>query len=169
VEVGVARGMTSVFLLEHMRQTGDMRTYVCVDTFSGFTKQDVAHEVKVRGKKHNHFRGFKYNNKEIFENNLRKCGFDNFSVFECDAGTFEWGEIPIIDVMLLDVDLYAPTKAVLENSIEHWSKSARIMIDDISPGGDYDGAFQAYHEFCESTGLPEMRIGKKGGVIVLGC
>src|ERR1700730_17088792 len=38
-EVGVARGMTSVFLLEHMRQIGDKRTYVCIDTFSGFRKE----------------------------------------------------------------------------------------------------------------------------------
>src|ERR1700730_10078460 len=32
VEVGVARGMTTVFLLEHMKKIGDTRTYVCMDT-----------------------------------------------------------------------------------------------------------------------------------------
>lgn len=167
VEVGVARGMTSVFLLEHMRQTGDRRTYVCLDTFSGFTKQDVEHEVKVRGKKRSHFRGFQYNQKTIFEENLWKCGFDNVVVHECDAGSFDWRGIPFIDVMLLDVDLYVPSKAVLANSFERWSKCARIMLDDISPAGDYDGAFHAYREFCESNGFPEVKIGNKGGVIVI--
>jgi hypothetical protein len=168
VEVGVARGMTSVFLLEHMKQMGDRRAYVCLDTFSGFTRRDVEHEVKVRGKEWNHFRGFQYNQKKIFEENLRKCGFDNVVVHECDAGEFDWRGIPLIDVMLLDVDLYVPTKAVLANSFERWSKRARIMLDDISPGGDYDGAFQAYREFCKSNGFPEVKIGNKGGVIVIG-
>ena len=36
VEIGVARGETSVFLLEHLRTTGDRRTLVLVDTFNGF-------------------------------------------------------------------------------------------------------------------------------------
>jgi len=52
VEVGVARGMTSAFLLEHMKQTGDRRPYVCIDTFSGFLEADVDHEVKMRRSSH---------------------------------------------------------------------------------------------------------------------
>jgi hypothetical protein len=167
VEVGVARGMTSVFLLEHMRQLGDQRTYICLDTFSGFTSQDVEHEVKARGKMRSHFRGFQYNDKKIFEQNLRKCGLDHVVVCQGDVGSFNWHSIPPIDVMLLDVDLYLPTKAVLANSFERWSKQARIMLDDISPGGDYDGAYQAYREFCQARRIPETKVGNKGGVIIL--
>jgi macrocin-O-methyltransferase TylF-like protien len=167
VEVGVARGMTSVFLLEHMRQIGDRRPYICLDTFSGFTSGDIKHEVMFRGKMSSHFRGFQYNQKNIFENNLRKCGFENVIVYECDAGKFDWQRIPLIDVMLLDVDLYLPTKAVLANSFDHWSKWAHVMLDDVCPGGDYDGAMEAYRDFCEAKGFPELKIGNKGGIFVM--
>ena len=51
VEVGVARGMTSVFLLQHMRHLRDNRTYFCMDTFAGFVQKDVDYEVKFRHKK----------------------------------------------------------------------------------------------------------------------
>lgn len=167
VEVGVARGMTSVFLLEHMRQIGDRRPYICLDTFSGFTSGDIKHEVMFRGKISSHFRGFQYNQKSTFEHNLRKCGFENVIVYECDAGKFDWQRIPLIDVMLLDVDLYLPTKAVLANSFDRWSKCAHVMLDDVCPGGDYDGAMEAYRDFCETKGFPELKIGNKGGIFVM--
>jgi hypothetical protein len=167
VEVGVARGMTSVFLLEHMRQIRDERTYVCVDTFSGFTRRDVEHEVNIRGKNRSHYRGFSYNQKEIFESNLAKCGFKNVLVIQADAATFDWGRLPPIDVMFLDIDLYLPTKAVLENSFGRWSNGAYVMLDDVQPEGDYDGAFQAYLEFCAAKGLPKAKIGNKGGIILM--
>jgi hypothetical protein len=169
VEVGVARGMTSVFLLEHMSQIRDERTYVCVDTFSGFTERDVEHEVREREKQPSSYRSFSYNRKEIFEQNLAKCGFTNYLVIQADAGTFDWGALPRIDVMLLDVDLYFPTRADLRNSSSRWSHQARIMVDDVTPNTNYDGAFQAYHEFCKEHDFPEEKVGNKGGVIRKRC
>ena len=168
VEVGVARGMTSVFLLQHMKQLGDNRTYFCMDTFAGFMQRDVDYEVRFRQKRKTHFRGFSYNHKEIFERNLVKCGFNNFAIIQVDASTVEWHKLPKIDVMLLDVDLYMPTKSVLDNSMGQWSRHAYVMVDDVGPAGDYDGASQAYTEFCKESGLTEFRVGNKGGVIVMG-
>jgi O-methyltransferase len=168
VEVGVARGMTTVFLLEHMKKIGDTRTYVCIDTFSGFTEGDIEYEVKMRGKVLSHYRGWAWNDREIFRENLSKCGFDNTRVIQADASLFDWSSIPPIDVMLLDVDLYMPTKAVLENSHARWSRQARVMIDDCAKGGGYDGAYQAYIEFCATRQLPALIVGNKGGVIVMG-
>jgi hypothetical protein len=168
VEVGVARGMTSVFLLQHMRHLRDNRTYFCMDTFAGFVQKDVDYEVKFRHKKKTHFRGFSYNHQEIFERNLVKCGFNNFAIIQSDASAIDWNKLPNIDVMLLDVDLYMPTKSVLDNSVGQWSKDAYVMVDDVGPAGDYDGASQAYTEFCKEKGFLECRVGNKGGVIVMG-
>src|SRR5688500_10781358 len=66
VEVGVARGMTSTFLLEQMRRTGDERTYYCIDTFSGFVREHAAFEVSERGKKPSEYRAFSYGDAGIF-------------------------------------------------------------------------------------------------------
>lgn len=166
VEVGVARGLTTVFLLEHMRRSGDRRPYYCIDTFTGFVPEEIAFEVSRRGKRPTHYRSFAYNDVRVFTRNIRRFGFDNVRVVKCDAGSFDWSAIPLIDLMLLDVDLYLPTKAVLERSSPRWSKAARIMVDDVTSGGDYDGAYAAFHEFCAAHGLPSTRVGNKGGVLV---
>jgi O-methyltransferase len=166
VEVGVARGMTTVFLLEHMKNIGDLRIYVCIDTFSGFVDEDVEYEVKMRGKIRNHYRGWGWNQRDIFDNNIDKCGFRNIRVIQADARTFDWSSIPPIDVMLLDVDLYLPTKAVLEHSYSRWSPHARVMLDDCAEGGNYDGAHQAYIEFCAAKGWRTLIVGNKGGIII---
>jgi hypothetical protein len=94
VEVGVARGMTSVFLLQHMKQLGDNRPYFCLDTFAGFVQKDVDYEVRFRHKRKSHFRGFSYNHKEVFEHNLVKCGFNNFAIIQSDASTVDWHKLP---------------------------------------------------------------------------
>ncbi len=44
VEIGVAHGDTSVFILEHLKTTGDPRKPYLVDTFEGFTQESVQHE-----------------------------------------------------------------------------------------------------------------------------
>jgi O-methyltransferase len=167
VEVGVARGMTSVFLLEHMRRTKDERTYVCLDTFSGFTDENVEYEVNIRNKARRNYRSFSYNQRELFEANLAKCGFNNMLVIEADASVFDWHKLPRIDVMLLDVDLYVPTRAALAQSFDRWSRRAHIMVDDVAPGTSYDGAHDAYLEFCTEKSFAPTKIGTKGGVIVM--
>src|SRR5271156_6340704 len=50
VEVGCNQGWTSSFLLEAMAERGIKRNYVCIDTFEGFTPEDVGFEYAERGK-----------------------------------------------------------------------------------------------------------------------
>jgi hypothetical protein len=164
VEVGCARGMTTAFLLSHMKDIGDRRPYICIDTFSGFTPEDVKFEVSARSKKTTDFYGFSYMDAGIFRNNVLKLGYPNCQVFAADAASFDWSIIPKIDVMLLDVDLFLPTKAVLERSKSRWSPDARVMVDDVRPGGVYDGAHDAYHEFCRAQGLPASVIAGRAGI-----
>lgn len=171
VEVGVARGMTSMFLLQHMNMSDPSRTYYCIDTFGGFTARDVAVETAARGKRRGgEFNGFSYADAATFERNLRLCGFRNFKVISGDAARVDWSQLPPIDVMLLDVDLYAPTKAVLESSRARWSRGARIMVDDCQAvsANRFDGAGQAYREFCQSAGIEPCYVGA-GGVITSGA
>lgn len=164
VEVGVARGMTTTFLAEHMRLSGDRRPYFCVDTFGGFVESDVEHEVIVRKKERSAYGAFSYNDVDIFRSNMRKNGYSNVECFVSDASKFDWSSIPPIDVMLLDVDLYIPTLAVLRNSMSRWAGNYRVMVDDVRPGGSWDGAHQAYYEFAEEAKLATRTIGGKGGI-----
>lgn len=165
IEVGAARGMTTLFLLTHMAEMGDKRPFVVIDTFSGFTKEDVSYEVKQRNKNRSAYRSFRYNDREIFMANLAKAGFPDVVVFETDVSTFDFSGLPSIDVMLIDVDLYLPTLATLERSQRFWSAPAFIMVDDVTGGTPYDGAGAAYTVFLDRNGLQPEVIGTKGGVI----
>jgi len=165
VEVGVARGQTSTFLLTHMQLHGDRRPYYCIDTFSGFTAADRDHEVSQRAKPAAALNGFTVNDRAAVEQNLKRQGFDNAIVIEADAGAFGWSRIAPIDVLLLDVDLYRPTKAVLTASRPHWSSWAHVLVDDVKPDDIFDGAHQAYVEFCEEQRLPIRLVGGKAGVV----
>src|SRR6516165_1499083 len=61
-EIGVARGMTTRFLAEHLRLRGLHSTlkYYAIDTFNSFTKTDVEFEVQRRGKLAENFYAFNY-------------------------------------------------------------------------------------------------------------
>ena len=41
VEIGVARGMTSLFIAEHLQSAKIKNNFYCIDTFSSFTKDDL--------------------------------------------------------------------------------------------------------------------------------
>jgi predicted O-methyltransferase YrrM len=165
VEVGVGIGMTTIFLLEHMKLSQDSRPYYCIDTFGGFLDKDLAFEEKDRGKRRLDMEGrFAYNKKEVFENNLKKAGYSNQVVVCADASTMDFSKIGPIDVMLLDVDLYLPTKAVLSTVPKFLNDRAYIMVDDCQSNSLWDGSDQAYMEFIQSQGGARVIVGTKGGV-----
>ena len=165
VEVGVARGMTTIFLLEHMRTLGDRRKYYCLDTFSGFTEEDIDFEVNRRRKKEKLYGGFSYNDLDVFKNNLKKEDYENVICIKYDAGKFDFSRLPTIDVILIDVDLYLPTIKCLENCWDHVNIGGRLLIDDVKDKGIYDGAYQAYTDFIKDKELAFITIGSKGGAI----
>ena len=72
VEIGVARGMTTRFLSEHLVRSGySNQKYYAIDTFSSFLKSDIDYEVANRGKKRWDFRGqFKYNDFDVWKRNF---------------------------------------------------------------------------------------------------
>lgn len=165
VEVGVAKGDTSVFVLEHMRSVGDDRPVVFVDTFDGFTPESVEHEVSARGKRRQPLRSYRYGDRGTFERKLRRLGYENFEIVEADAARFDWGTVAPIGAMLLDVDLYLPTKTILEAAHPLLCPGGGIIVDDCVPDRPWDGAWQACAEFCAERGVTSTTVGRQGRLL----
>lgn len=164
-EVGVAKGDTSVFLLEHLRTTGDDRPLLLFDTFGGFTSESVSVEVATRGKAAGEYDVFRYGDSRRFERNLRRAGYDRFRVVTGDAAAFDWGTIAPIGAVILDIDLYQPTITTLEAIWPHLVPGGGIVVDDCLPDTPWDGSLQAYEQFIAAHGLPFERVGHKGAVV----
>jgi predicted O-methyltransferase YrrM len=165
VEIGVARGMTTVFLNTHLDALGDKRRYLAIDTFSGFTSEDIDFEVAQRGKSRGSYFGFTYNDDMVFRRNMARLGFDRVDVLKLDVNQLAQEHLGKVSVALLDVDLYRPTLHALQVTYEALEDGGYIFVDDVSIGTVYDGAAQAYFEFTESLGLPRTTVGDKCGVI----
>jgi O-methyltransferase len=163
-EVGVAKGDTSVFLLEHLRTVRDERPLFLFDTFDGFTPDSVAVEVSDRGKAMDAYGVFRYSDERRFRRNLRKAGYENFRVIRGDASSFDWSTIAPIGAVLLDIDLYRPTISTLEAIWPHVVSAGGIVVDDCLPDTPWDGSLQAYQEFIAARGLPFERVGRKGAI-----
>jgi hypothetical protein len=65
----------------------------------------------------------------------------------------------------LDVDLYLPTRRALPRIYEHICEGGIILVDDVLNDSSYDGAFQAYMEFCDELKIGPDIIGNKCGII----
>jgi hypothetical protein len=165
VEMGVARGMTTVFLNTHLDAIGDGRKYLAVDTFTGFTAEDIDFEVTHRGKNPRAYGGFAYNDEKVFRRNMARLGFDRVEVLKLDVNFLKKEDLGSVSVAILDVDLYRPTMRALEVTYEVLEVGGYIFVDDVSEGTVYDGAGQAYLEFTERMGLRQTRIGGKCGMI----
>jgi hypothetical protein len=165
IEIGVAQGDTSVFLLQHLKSVGDGRQLLLFDTFSGFTESSIAVEVERRGKDRGHYDKFRYGDEDIFRRRLTTAGFSNFQTYKGDASAFDWESLGPIGAVLLDIDLYEPTKAILEAIHPHLCAGGGIVVDDCVADGPWDGSLQAYEEFIAAHDLPFERVGHKGAVV----
>lgn len=164
LEVGVARGMTTRFLAEHSRRsTGDR--IVALDTFSAFTKRDIDYEVQHRGKTVSELVGFGYNNFKVWKRNFQALS-SIVTPIQADCAEFDYSSVGPIKLAYLDVDLYLPTKAALPKIYDNLITGGVIFVDDVSPfNGGYDGAHQAYMEFCKTYDLRPKIYGSKCGEI----
>ena len=164
-EIGVARGMTSRFIAEHIVKTDSVVNFYCIDTFASFTKSDLAHEISNRGKSRGELKGFAYNDFDIWRRNFR--GFSFVKPVQIDAGAFDFSSIEGgIDFIFLDVDLYQPTIKVLRNSMSFLNDGAIILVDDVKDNNSWDGAYQAFFEFVREYKLEHQIIGNKCGKII---
>jgi O-methyltransferase len=166
VEIGVAQGDTSLFLLEHLRGTRQERKVVFSDTFSGFTSDSINHEINVRGKSPFEYDAFRYGDPSRFKKNLNKQGHYGFEICVGDASSIDWSVYAPISAVLLDIDLYIPTLKVLNNIWEHLADDGGIVVDDCLPSTAWDGSLQAVEEFCTSRAVSWARVGSKGALIL---
>lgn len=152
------------------------KDYYCIDTFSGFTAENIAVEKQERGKNHDYDGEFKNNNSAWFRESLAKRHITNVNVIEGDICKLDNKRLPDrIAFCLLDVDLYEPVKVGLEKVYERlspggiivvddcWSKPKHLWVDGV--GDAYDGAMQAYKEFVSINNIPEKFVETKLAVI----
>ncbi len=167
-EIGVARGQTTLFLSKHIESSNYLKSnknfkYFAIDTFSSFLKDDLNYEVDNRGKTLKELKGFSYNSYEKWKDNF-KC-FDFVEPIKADCAAFKYESIAPLKLVFLDVDLYLPTKNALNKIYKHMIRGGYILVDDVHEGSRYDGAFQAYIEFCSEKNIKPFIIGTKCGLI----
>jgi hypothetical protein len=164
IEVGVARGMTTRFICEHLVASGlDSERVFAIDTFDSFSPKDTEFEIRHRGKSSGEIWGFGYISFDSWKRNFREFKF--VTACKADCSTFDYARIAPIKWAFLDVDLYLPTKSALAQIYDNMVDGGVLMIDDVMQPSRWDGAYQAYTEFCEERRLPFRLIGNKMGII----
>ena len=154
--------MTTRFLCEHIKDlTNHKGTYYAIDTFESFTKKDLAWEINKRGKKKSELEGFSYNNFEKWSNNFVEFPF--IKPIKSDCSIVDYSKLGPLKLVFLDVDLYLPTITTLRMVYDNLSNGGVILIDDVTNNNRWDGAYQAYLEFCgEINKEPEIFDNKCG-------
>lgn len=176
VEIGCAQGLTTTFLYEYMLESGYKKDYVCIDTFSGFTAEDIEVEVNARDKtKFGYAKIFKDNNSKWFKEALGRRYINDVQVIEADISQLSESDLPEkIAFCLVDVDLYRPVVSALAKVYPKLGVGGIIVVDDCwyRPNrfvpevvDAYDGAMQAYREFLAEHQLPEKLVEDKLGFI----
>lgn len=162
-EIGVARGMTTAFLAQHIMAENLPHQIICIDTFGGFTSSHLDFEITKRNKAKNELLGFAYNDYETWKKNFEKINC--VKAIKCDAASYKPTKKSNVDIVLSDVDLYLPTLAILNNFYPCLSESGVMLVDDVKSESCWDGAHEAYHEFCDQTGLKPELLGRKSGIV----
>jgi len=166
-EIGVSGGATTIFLNKYMRSIGLNKKYYALDTFSGFTKEDISFEVEHRKKSKKLFStGFDVNKKKWFDWTMKHNNLGEVEVIEADVNEFDLGMLKQLSFCLLDVDLYRPMKKALPELYDSLVPGGVIIVDDCDDGNiRWDGADQAYKEFVHEAQLEPNIVHGKLGVI----
>ena len=165
VEIGVARGMTTRFLAEHLIKEGlheSLQLYA-LDTFSSFTSIDLRYEIENRNKLMSDLRGFEYNDFGRWKSNFAAYSF--VTAIQTDCSEYNYSAIAPIKITFLDVDLYLPTIKTLPKVYDATVSGGVILVDDVLEDTQYDGAYEAYMQFCEERKICPKIIGNKCGII----
>ena len=165
LEIGCAAGHTTVYLNKHLDDLEDSREYVCLDTFAGFTNDDIAVEV---GRGHDRSRYsylFRAYRKEWFDQTMANNHVDRVSSIQADVNAFDFSPYENVSLCLIDVDLMRPVERSLQEVFARMAPGGIILVDDCRPNLKYDGALAAYLEFAEEHDLPIDIREEKVGVI----
>jgi SAM-dependent methyltransferase len=164
-EIGCAAGHTTVYLNKHLDDIEDPRDYVCLDTFAGFTDDDIEVEV---GRGHDRSRYsylFRAYRREWFDQTMANNHVARVSSIQADVNHFDFSPYENISFCLIDVDLMRPVQRSLQEVFARMAPGGIIVVDDCRPNLKYDGALAAYLEFTEDHDLPIDIREEKLGVI----
>jgi O-methyltransferase len=166
VEIGCSNGHTTVFLNKHLNAIKVEKQYFAIDTFGGFTPEDVRVEVHERGKSGEALDAFTVNSKRWFDYTMSLNSVQRVTSIEADANTFDYDRVGRISFCLIDVDLYRPVRKALQEVLPRMAPGGIVVIDDCSTQAvAFDGALQAYEEFVRERQLPSQIVHGKLGVI----
>jgi SAM-dependent methyltransferase len=169
-EVGCASGSSTVFLNKYMDAQGIEKPYFALDTFSGFVAEDVQFEVEKRGKARNFFNGFQANKKKWFDATMHSNAITRVRSIEVDVNRYDLTELGAFSFVLLDVDLYRPSRKALPELYRALSPGSIMVVDDCDATNvRWDGADQAYKEFMRDIEKPAEIVHHKLGVVRKTC
>jgi len=167
VECGVAAGASLAHMMAHSRGNALGYEVVGFDSFEGFPDASEYDSNKFRSDSPE-FRVYRKFTQSVVRGNIA----DALSVPEADLSelTLVKGWIPEsfaafdfskgIALLHLDVDLYEPYKASLEELWDHMLPGGLVLFDEYDVGRDeekWPGAKKAIDEFCERGGLEIQR------------
>ena len=152
---------------KYLESLNSNKTYFALDTFDGFTKEDILFEEKNREKKQGIYKNsFTTNSLKIFKTRISANNIKNVKPISCDAKEFDFTDIAPFSFVLLDVDLYQPIRSVLINILPLMSPGGIIAVDDCDKENYiWDGAYQAYEEFTKENSLKSEIVLDKIGLI----
>lgn len=167
LEIGCAGGNTTVFLNEHLKDLEDARKYICIDTFAGFTDEDIAVEVS-RGKDMDVYKQvFRAYQKNWFDATMSNNKISRVTSIQADVNLFDFSGFEQISFCLIDVDLTRPVQRALEEVLPRMASGGIIAVDDCKPNNEYDGALSAYLDIVKAHDYPvDIRHGKIGVITV---
>lgn len=167
VEIGCATGATTVFLSKYMDAQGIEKKYFAIDTFAGFTNEDLECEVSKIGIDKRQWKPiFQFNSKKWFDSTMRLNNIDQVKSIQIDVNEFDFSSLGSLSFCLLDVDLYRPTKKSLPQLYDNLSSGGMIIVDDCVPNDTrLYGADMAYKEFMEEISKPINIVYEKLGII----
>jgi hypothetical protein len=135
---------------------GAERSYVCIDTFSGFVPEQFAQDERL-GTEPSYRSLFDYNSRRAVERTFRHLGHE-IEVIEGDISTLADKALPEqISVCLLDVDLAGPIHDGLRKVFPRIAPGGIILVDDCQHGEEsgWRGADVGYRRFVGEMDLPE--------------
>jgi predicted O-methyltransferase YrrM len=165
LEIGVGGGSTSVIINIFMRENSIERPFYAIDTFEGFTTEDVEFERAKRGKIDSYI-GYQTNKMDWYKKTIAAHGIRAAKIIQADAKRVDYSKLAPLAFCLLDVDLYKPVEAVLPQLYKWLAPGGVIIVDDCALEESlYDGAGEAYRNFCAQIGIAPELVHDKLGVL----
>ncbi len=163
LEIGCNVGGTAALAREMLHQIQCDKRYVCVDTFSGFVREQFETDLEL-GNSPRRRRSFSANSPSLARRVLSLHGAADVELVPGDIVDLEPSVLPDpISLCLIDVDLHDPVLAALRKTYPRLATGGVILVDDCDKGSDWQ-ARKAYESFVEEQRI-DSRIEFGMGVV----